>query len=90
MTDPTVDGRADRSPRPHPRSRADLVETPQGWVLTLFLDANAAQRLRGEVGEELSTTRLEPDDFRMTISPNLVPGTPFTISAIDIVVDGPG
>jgi hypothetical protein len=88
MTEPRVEKPA-VAPRPQPgaRSRAQLLETPNGWVLTLTLDAKTA----GQVCEELATGRtpswFAPQDFEVSIAPNLVPGGPFTLSAVEIIVE---
>jgi hypothetical protein len=66
-------------------ARAALTETPAGWVLTLTLDARAARAFQaGAVGA--GRFLLEPTNLTVSITPNLVPGEPFTLQAIELVV----
>jgi hypothetical protein len=86
MTEPKQpETRPDR-PQPGVRPRADLVETPDGWVLTLSVDARTAEQLREELGSERSAGWFVPRDFEVSITPNLVPGAPFQLSAVEIIV----
>jgi hypothetical protein len=62
--------------------RAQLAETPAGWVLTLHCDAATAAGLRAAVADLLGPGRLS-----ISITPNLVPGKPFAIDTVLIAVD---
>jgi hypothetical protein len=86
MTDPQLEQSAAR-PRPGGKSSAHLVETPDGWVLTLTVDARTAVQLRKELGRGSHTNWLALREFEVSITPNLVPGAPFTVSAVEIVVE---
>jgi hypothetical protein len=62
--------------------RAELTETPHGWILTLHADAGTAEALR-----TAGIGRPTPVPLSMVISPNLVPGEPFDIEMVHIAVD---
>lgn len=88
MTDPQLEQPAPQDrPQPGSTSRAHLVETPDGWVLTLTLDARTAVQLRAELGRGREMSWLVPRDFEVSITPNLVPGTPFPLSGVEIVIE---
>lgn len=87
ITEPKVEQPAHDRPQPTPRSRAQLVETPDGWVLTLTLDAATARRVRTELGRGRNPSWFAPADFEVSVAPNLVPGAPFPVSAIEILVE---
>ena len=74
-------------PQPGPGSRAALLETPDGWVLTLTLDARTAVRMRKELASGRTLGRFVPRDLEVSITPNLVPGAPFPLSAVEIVIE---
>ena len=86
MTEPKPPETRPERPQPGVRPRAELVETPDGWVLTLSVDARTAEQLRAELDSDRSVGWFVPRDFEVSISPNLVPGAPFPLSAVEIIV----
>ena len=85
LTDAGAAAPADR-PQPGVRPRAELLETPAGWVLTLSIDDRTADQLRTELASGRSTGWFVPNGFEVSITPNLVPGTPFPLCAVEIIV----
>ncbi len=86
MTEPREPAVRPDRPQPGVRPRADLVETSAGWVLTLSVDARTAEQLRAELSSGRSAASFVPRDFEVSITPNLVPGAPFQLSAVEIIV----
>jgi hypothetical protein len=78
-TRPTPNGRHPRLPA---GIRAELAETPEGWVLTLHCDAATAAALRAA-----PTDLLAPGQLNISITPNLVPGEPFPVETVLVAVD---
>jgi hypothetical protein len=64
---------------------AELIETRSGWVLTVTLTAALADSIRASHADELERV-IGADHVTMSIAPNLVPGTPFLISSVKIVL----
>jgi hypothetical protein len=65
--------------------QARLTETPIGWTLQIDLGADLA----AIVAERLTQggcLQYALTDFAISISPNLVPGEPFTISSLELTV----
>lgn len=73
---------AGRRPRPGAGIRAELTETPDGWVLALHCDQATAAALRST-----GLGRGGLDRFTVSVNPNLVPGEPFAIDTVIVVVD---
>jgi len=73
-----VPSQAEEAPSMH----AELRETRQGWVLTLRTDADTARALRSAGLDTLSAK-----DVSVAVTPNLVPGEPFDLSAVRVVTD---
>jgi len=66
---------------------AELTETLDGWRLTLTLtDTDAAADLISAI--PLGILNPGPGEFTMSVSPNLVPGHPFDISEVRVVLAG--
>lgn len=66
---------------------AELTETTDGWLLTLTLsDTDAAADLISAI--PLGVLNPAPGEFTMSVSPNLVPGHPFDIAEVRVVVAG--
>jgi hypothetical protein len=89
MTEAHPNGRTSKAPRPQPgvRPRAELLETPAGWVLTLALDQRTADQLRDELSSGRNTGWFVPEGITVSITPNLVPGGPFPLCAVEIIVE---
>lgn len=88
MTDPKIEEPAAQArPQPGSRSGARLIETPDGWVLTLTLDARTAVDIRKELGRGQNVNWVVPKNFAVSITPNLVPGEPFALSEIEIIIE---
>lgn len=71
--------------RLEPKVSAQLAETSSGWVLTLTLDQAAARALQPILagGEGV---RLDARRVTVSITPNLVPGQPFALDAIEVAL----
>jgi hypothetical protein len=87
VTEPRDKAEPGDRPQPGARSRAALLETPAGWVLTLTVDARTAGQLREELASGRPAGWFVPQDFEVSITPNLVPGAPFPLCAVEIVVE---
>lgn len=60
-----------------------LQETPDGWRLTI--SASALARLAVLAGDDgQRTVRIPAGELTMELHPNLVPGTPFDVTDIEI------
>jgi hypothetical protein len=70
-----------------PRYEVQLSETPDGWLLTVTVSPQTAADLPGAVRS--GHRQLGSGEMSMSITPNLVPGEPFEISALNIIVAGP-
>jgi hypothetical protein len=87
VTEPRGEAAPVDRPQPGARPRAALLETPAGWVLTLTLDARTADQFREELASGRSAGWFVPQDFEVSITPNLVPGAPFPLCAVEIIVE---
>jgi hypothetical protein len=89
MTEAQPSPRVSDATRPQPgvRPRAELLETPAGWVLTLTLDERTAEQFRAELSNGPNTGWFTPEDFSVSITPNLVPGGAFPLCAVEIIVE---
>jgi hypothetical protein len=87
VTEPRGQSATGERPQPGVGPRAALLETPAGWVLTLTVDARTAGQLRDELSSGRSTGWFVPQDFEVSITPNLVPGAPFPLCAVEIIVE---
>ena len=63
-----------------------LEETPAGWLLTITVDHQAAAELSAAVTQGHRVLRA--GEMSVAITPNLVPGEPFEISAVQVVLTG--
>jgi hypothetical protein len=73
--------------------RAELVESDTGWTLTLHLDPTAARTIRTQLSGHV-VTELELGSVTASVLPNLVPGEPFAVDRLAVIVsdepaDGP-
>lgn len=69
--------------------RAELVESESGWTLTLHLDPTAARTIRTQLSGHV-VTELQLGSVTASVLPNLVPGEPFAVDRLAVVVsDGP-
>jgi hypothetical protein len=64
---------------------AELSESKSGWTLTLSLDARTAVALRESLSQA-GRSQLELRGFAVSITPNLVPGEPFPLESVDLVI----
>jgi hypothetical protein len=70
-------------------SRVDLTETPDGWELTLTMgdDLNAALVDHAvATGAAGGAVLLDGVEVSVTIAPNLVPGGPFPVARVNLIV----
>jgi hypothetical protein len=63
-----------------------LAETKEGWVLTLAMSASLRDALLDLTTRETGRVELSDIDMSVSISPNLVPGDPFRVSKVMVVV----
>ncbi len=69
--------------------RAELVESDTGWTLTLHLDPTAARTLRTQLSGHV-VTELQLGSVTASVLPNLVPGDPFAVDRVAVIVsEGP-
>jgi len=67
---------------------AELTETSDGWRLTITLsNSAAADELVSAI--PLGVLRPGPGEFTMSVAPNLVPGQPFDIVEVRVVLAAP-
>ncbi len=81
------------SRQPHARPGTDFVqpvvhlaETREGWVLTLAMSESLTAALLDLSTRETGRVELHDIDMSVSISPNLVPGDPFRVSKVLVVV----
>lgn len=67
------------------RCHAHLSESSDGWLLTLTLSPAALDQLR--TARQVGDLKLTPGQVSISITPNLVPGKPFDLSALRLVLD---
>ena len=82
----------DAAETPAARCAAELVESSDGWHLTLRLaSADALTNLVGNLtgAAQVGLHRQTAGDLTVRISPNLVPGHPFALADIHVIVDEP-
>jgi hypothetical protein len=63
-----------------------LAETKEGWVLTLAMSAGLSAALLDLTTRETGRVELSDMDLSVSITPNLVPGDPFRVSRVMVVV----
>lgn len=71
-------------------SRVDLTETPDGWELTLTVDADLSAALVDRAvatGAAQDPVVLADVDVSVSIAPNLVPAGPFPVAKVNLVLD---
>jgi hypothetical protein len=67
------------------RAAAVLEETEAGWTLTVTVAAASLAAFVGDAAES-TPTEIELPGLVVTVSPNLVPGEPFVVEKVQIVV----